>query len=271
MIDLLFKTASGLTAQQTKMDVTANNIANVNTNSFKGSRTTFSDLLYQKAHAAGGAVLYDGQDRADGRTTAQYLDIPTLGRGVRVNAVQKDFTQGVLDNTGRSLDLAINGNGFFRVTSPDGQDYFTRGGAFHLNEDGRMVYSNGFTLSPRIDISGDGTDIKIAADGTITASNKDGKPEEVGRIELYSFSNPHNLIARGDNLYAEASDSRRTRGGHPGENGLGQIRQGCLEKSNVDILREMNDLIEAQRAYQVSARAVKTAEEMWNIANNLYR
>ncbi len=257
MIDLLFKTASGLTAQQTKMDVTANNIANVNTHSFKSSRTTFADLLYQKAHVASGS--------------GQHTDIPTLGRGVRVDAIQKDPAQGVPDNTGRPFDLAINGNGYFRVTSPDGQYYYTRGGAFQLNKDGRLVYSNGFMLSPRIDIPGDGTNVKIAPDGTVTAVDDEGKLTEVGRIELYSFSGPDSLIAKGDNLFAEATDSRRSRSGRAGEGGLGQIRQGFLEKSNVDILREMNDLIEAQRAYQVSARAVKTAEEMWNIANNLYR
>lgn len=260
MIRALWTAATGMESQQTNMDVIANNLANVNSAGFKKSRADFQDILYQTIKVAGAA-------------SGEGLETPTgvqIGLGSRVAAVQKIFTTGDIQQTGNDLDLAVEGSGFFQVTMPNGDEAYTRAGAFKKDGTGRIVTSEGYPLFPEIIIPENATQISIGQFGAVEVFLDGEKtPTQVGTIELTRFSNPAGLSALGHNLYGETPTTGAPASGIPGENGFGILAQGYLEGSNVSIMEEMVNMIAGQRAYEINSKAIKTADEMLQITNNL--
>lgn len=249
-------------AQQLNIDVIANNLANVNTSGFKKTRVEFQDMLYQTMLPAGS-------------TEAQGSMAPTgvqVGLGTRYSATQKIFTQGDFQQTGNPLDLVIEGDGFFQVQLPNGSTAYTRDGTFKLDAQGRMVTSDGSPLDPQITIPPEATSISIGSDGTVSITLPgQTNPQEVGQIQIAKFSNPAGLSNQGHNLLAPTAASGEPIIDTPGMNGLGAIAHGFIEMSNVKVVEEMVNMIVAQRAYEVNAKAIQTSDEMLNIANNLRR
>jgi flagellar basal-body rod protein FlgG len=263
MIKALFTSATGMNAQQTLVDNTSNNLANVNTNGFKKSQVDFQDLIYIT-------------ERAAGADSAQGLQNPTplqIGSGVRVAGTTKQFSVGTLANTGRNLDVAIEGNGFFQVTLPDGSTRYTRDGSFKLNSTGNLVNSDGFLIQPQVTIPPDATAVNVGADGTVSVitAGAPNAPSQVGRIQLVRFVNPAGLSSEGRNLFGETAASGSPLTSTAGQEGAGFLQQGFLERSNVDVVQELVNLILAQRAYEFNTRAVRTADEMLSNTNNLTR
>lgn len=262
MIRALRSAASGMFAQQLYIDTIANNLSNVNTTGFKRGRMEFQDLIYQTLRSAGtsqeaGAVL---------PTELQ------IGHGVRPIAIQKNFEQGSIMPTGNSLDVSIDGDGFFQIAKPDGTVMYTRDGSFKLSPDGLIVTADGYPLEPSISLPADTANISIARDGTISVTLiGETEPETVGQVELVRFINPAGLANFGQNLYRETVASGPPILGTPGTEGMGQISQGFLEGSNVQVVEEMISMIVAQRAYEVASKAISTAENMLSIANSLKR
>ena len=260
MLRALSTAASGMNAQQIKLDVTANNIANVSTAGFKRSRAEFQDLMYQTLRAPG-AVSGQGVTAPSG---AQ------VGLGVRTAATQRSHAEGDLQQTGNPLDLAIEGQGFFPVTMPGGGLAYSRAGAFKLNGEGHVVNADGYSLASEIVIPPEAQSVTIGADGTVTATVAGtAAPVEVGKIQLATFANPAGLAPMGRNLFTETSASGTAVNGAPGESGIGTLSQGTLELSNVKVVEEMVDLISGQRAYEVNSRVVKAADEMLQQTANL--
>jgi flagellar basal-body rod protein FlgG len=249
----LWAAKTGLDAQQTQMTVTANNLANVATNGFKKSNAVFDDLLYQNVSQVGAS-------------TSQTTLSPTglqLGTGVRVVATERDYTQGSLNNTGNSLDLAIQGRGFFQVLQPDGTLAYTRDGSFQLNAQGQVVNSNGYVLQPAITIPTGAQSITIGTDGVVTVLVPgNSTPTTVGTLQLADFINPAGLQTVGGNLAVESASSGTPTTGNPGLNGLGTLVQGSTEASNVDVVEEMVNMIETQRAYEMNSKAIETVDQM---------
>ncbi len=252
--------ATGMTAQQMIVDTIANNLANINTNGFKRSQINFQDLMYVKLSEPGGEV-------ATGVIAPTGLEI---GSGVRPVDTVKIYLQGELEKTDRPLDLAIEGDGFFEVTSATGEIRYTRDGAFRVDADGTIVTASGYTLSPAISIPTGATSVGIAADGTVTAHTDSGV-SSIGVITLARFINPAGLSSKGGNLLAETPASGAPTVGTGGVSGFGEIRQGYLEKSNVQMITELVSLIKAQRAYEINSRAIRAGDEMLNTANQLVR
>lgn len=255
----LFTGATGMKGQQLSLDVLANNLANVNTTAFKRSRVDFQDLLYQTL-------------RAPGAVSAQGFEIPSgiqLGNGVGVSSVTKIFQQGSFIATSNSLDIAVEGDGFFQITLPDGEIAYTRDGSFKMNRDGILVTSDGFPLEPEITIPDDAIAITIGSDGTVSATLSDSTVDELGQIELARFINPAGLFSYGRNLYLESESSGDPILSVPGEEGAGTLRQGFLEGSNVSVVDEIVQLIVTQRAYEVNSSVIRTSDEMLQTANNL--
>jgi flagellar basal-body rod protein FlgG len=254
----LFTAATGMTAQQLQIDTIANNLANVSTNGFKKTRVAFEDLVYQ--HRRTGEI-------------SQQTQRPTqleIGSGVRVMGTQRDFSTGTLVQTGNALDLAINGRGMFVLETPDGEERYTRNGVFHVNMDGEMVNQSGLRVNPGIEIPSDALEIKIAEDGTIKAMyGGDGGEVTLGTLEVVDFGNPNGLRALGGNMFMATPES-----GEPipleSADGL-DIKQGFLEGSNVDVAVELVSMIVAQRAFEMAAKVVETADETLQIVNNLKR
>lgn len=262
MIRSLWTAATGMAAQQMNIDVISNNLANVNTNGFKKGRADFQDLMYQTL-------------RTPGMTAAQGAQVPTgiqIGLGTRLASVQKVFTAGQVKSTENPLDLAIEGDGFFQITRPDGTTAYTRDGSFKLDSQGRMVTTDGYPLDPEITIDPDTTSVSIGADGTVSVT-KSGQTasEQKGQIKIAKFVNPAGLMSVGGNLYTKSEASGEPVTDTPGQNGLGTLAQRTLEGSNVQVVDEMVNMITAQRAYEVNSKAIQTADEMLNIANNLRR
>ncbi len=260
MIRALWTAATGMEAQQLNMDVIANNLANANTTGFKKSRADFQELLYQTI-------------KAPGTPTSSGTESPTgiqVGLGTRTAAIQKVFTVGDMQQTGNELDLAIEGPGFFQVQLPNGNDAYTRAGTFKKDGTGRMVSSDGYPLFPEITIPENATGISIGEDGTVNVL-LDGETTgtQIGVIELATFSNMAGLKNMGRNLYEETPASGAPITGVPGELGLGTLSQGFLEGSNVSIMEEMVNMIAGQRAYEINSKAIKTADEMLQMTNNL--
>lgn len=254
--------ATGMNAQQMVVDTIANNLANINTSGFKRSQVDFQDLMYVKMQEAGREV-------AAGVTAPTGLEI---GSGVRPAATSKMFTQGELDNTGGELDVAIEGQGFFQVTLPGGGVRYTRDGALRVNANGNLVTSTGYTLEPAITIPADARSIAIGEDGTVsvfTASSN--APSVVGQITLAKFANPSGLSSEGMNLLAETPASGSPQTGVGGQNGMGTLRQNFLERSNVQMVKELVNLITAQRAYEVNSRAIRAGDDMLTTTNQLVR
>ncbi len=255
--------ASGMYAQQINIDVIAHNLANVNTTAFKRSRAEFQDLMYQ--------ILKSPSSSNQNGNVESTSEIQ-IGTGVQTVATLRDFEQGDLQPTNNPLDVAINGDGFFQVRKPDGTIAYTRDGSFKLSRDGRLVNSSGYFLEPEIVIPETAVAISISRDGVVEVLNSgETEPVEVGRIELAKFVNPAGLRSIGNNLYLETQASGQPIFGSPGSEGFGELMQGYLESSNVDIVEEMINMIVAQRAYEINSKTIKTVEEMLQMANNLKR
>jgi flagellar basal-body rod protein FlgG len=252
--------ATGMSAQQMMVDVIANNLANINTSGFKKSQVDFQDLLYVSMQEAGsevgaGAIAPGGVE---------------VGSGVRTAATVKVFTQGELQNTGNGLDCAIQGDGFFTVTTSNGETRYTRDGAFFRSADGNLVTASGYPLSPAVAIPADVVEVDIAPDGTVNGRTATGI-SAVGRIQLARFANPSGLSNEGGNLLAETPASGSAIQGTPGANGMGTIQSGFLEKSNVQMVTELVNLITAQRAYEINSRAIRAGDDMLQQTNQLIR
>jgi flagellar basal-body rod protein FlgG len=254
MIKALYTSATGMNAQQTVIDNTANNLANVNTNGFKRSQVNFQDLIYVT-------------DRPPGSEAAQGLQIPTgtqVGSGVRVAGTEKIFTAGDLVNTGNSLDIAIEGDGFLQITLPNGETRYTRDGSLQLNANGNLVNTSGFLVQPQVTIPQEAISVSIGSDGTISVVNAGSSTTStiIGQLTLVRFPNEAGLSSEGNNLYNQTPSSGSPIIATPGLNGTGLLQQGFLEKSNVDVVSEMVNLILAQRAYEFNTRAIRTADDM---------
>ena len=262
MIRSLWTAATGMEAQQLNVDTIANNLANVNTVGFKRSRADFEDLLYQMVRQPGVASTSN---------TVEPTGIQ-IGLGVKPAAVVKNFAQGNFKETGNPLDVAIAGHGFFQILMPDGTIAYTRSGAFKIDNNGRIVNSEGYPLTPQITIPNDAVAINIGNDGTVSVLEAgQTTPTQIGQIQLAYFINPAGLKAIGHNLYQETQSSGTATIGNPGTNGLGTLEQGVLEMSNVSVVQEMVEMIAAQRAYETNAKAIQTSDEMLQTANNLKR
>jgi len=262
MIRAMRTAASGMNAQKLNVDTISNNLANVSTTGFKKAKMEFQDLLYQTYRVAGSV----SQEGAEVPVELQ------IGYGVRGVASQRIFSQGNLSQTYNALDIAIDGAGFIPVTLPDGTLAYTRDGALKLSSEGELVTSDGYLLESGVVIPPEAEEVAIGVDGTVSIRNA-GETEvvDIGQITLVNFLNPAGLTGMGRNLYMQTTASGDPIEGVAGEDGLGQIRQGFLELSNVETVEEMVNLIIAQRAYEVNSKAIQTAEEMTQISNNLKR
>jgi flagellar basal-body rod protein FlgG len=260
MLRGLWSAASGMGAQKLTIDVIANNLANVNTVSFKKSRSDFQDLMYQTISQSGSMTSAGGQ-------------IPSgiyIGMGTMPVGVEKIFMQGDFEETTNELDLAIEGKGFFKVISND-EELYTRAGNFKLDSDGNICTPNGDKVQPEMSIPTNTVSINIDKTGTVTAFDPDGAGTSLGVLELYTFANPAGLFSLGRNLYRATDASGEPISGTPGSDGVGTIAQGFVEMSNVDVVEEMVSMIVAQRAYEVNSKAIQTADNMLQIANSIKR
>jgi flagellar basal-body rod protein FlgG len=244
---------SGLEAQQTRMTVISNNLANVNTTGFKKSRAVFEDLLYQNVRQVGAQTSQDTEQPAG----------LNLGTGVRTVATQKIHTQGGISQSNNALDVAINGRGFFQILQPDGTIAYSRDGTFNLDAQGQMVTADGYVLQPGITIPEDALSVSIGEDGTVSVlAPGASSPTQVGSIQLADFVNPTGLQPIGNNLFVESGASGAPQTGTPGLSGLGSLLQGSLETSNVNVVEELVNMIETQRAYEMNSKAISTTDQM---------
>jgi flagellar basal-body rod protein FlgG len=253
MIRSLWISRTGLDAQQFQLDVTSNNLANVSTNGYKRARAVFEDLLYQTL-------------RQPGASSSAQTQIPSglqVGTGVRPVATERIFTQGNLNQTGNTLDVAIQGDGFFQIQLPDGTLAYTRDGAFQKDSQGQVVSANGYPLSPAITIPSNSISISIGTDGVVTVLQTGSPtPVQVGQIQLASFINSGGLQSMGQNLYLETASSGTATPNTPGTNGVGLLNQGYVETSNVNVVEELVNMITTQRAYEINSRAIQTSDQM---------
>jgi flagellar basal-body rod protein FlgG len=256
--------ASGMYAQQLNIEVISNNMANMNTTAFKKNKAEFQDLMYQEVvvNTVNSNTLGNSES---GTGTIQ------VGNGVKPSTTQKSFLQGDVAATSNPLDLAIQGEGFFQVRKVDGTLVYTRDGSFKLNSEGSLCTSGGYLLDPDISLDENSVGVIIGRDGAVELQQADGNRIPVGNIQLVRFLNPGGLLAIGDNLYSESPESGRPILGNPGFDDFGELHQGYLEASNVDVVEEMISMITAQRAYELNSKTVKTVEEMMTMANNLKR
>ncbi len=249
---------TGLEAQDSRMRVIANNLANVGTTGFKRDRADFATLAYQQQRVAG--------QQSTGDT--QYAVGLNLGTGVQVLGTSRIETQGTLNTTGNSLDMALDGPGFFEVELPGGQLGYTRAGSFSLSSDGELVTAQGYAVQPGLNIPQGVSSITIAPDGTVSATTADdAAPVEIGQLNIARFVNPAGLAPRGDNFLTETAASGAAEIGPGGAEGRGQVRQGMLEASNVNVVEELVEMIEAQRAYEINSKMVSAVDEMLRNAN----
>ena len=253
MIRSLWISKTGLDAQQTQMDTIANNLANVSTNGFKRSRAVFEDLLYQTI-------------RQPGAQSSQQTQIPSglqIGTGVRPVAAERIHTQGNLQQTGNQLDVAINGSGFFQVLMPDGSTGYTRDGSFQRDAQGQMVTASGFPLQPSITLPANAITVTIARDGVVSFTQPGvAAPVQVGSLQVTTFINPAGLMAQGENLYQETASSGTPSTNVPGTNGSGLLSQNYVETSNVNVVEEMVNMIQTQRAYEINSKSITTSDQM---------
>jgi flagellar basal-body rod protein FlgG len=262
MVRSLFSGASGMYAQQLNIDNISNNLANINTNGFKKASVQFQDLMYQTLQEAGSST---------GDETAKPVEL-TVGVGVKPVATQKDFTQGTLTQTGGSLDLGINGDGFFQISMPDGTVNYTRDGSFKMSDDGKIITADGYSLEPALTLPTDTETVSIGTDGTVSVKlYGETSTQVVGQVELARFVNAAGLKSIGNNLYEQTPASGTPITGNPGTSDLGDVRQGYTEASNVSIVEEMVKMIIAQRAYETNSRTVRTADDMLQTATQLKR
>ncbi|WRC47427.1 flagellar basal-body rod protein FlgG [Helicobacter pylori] len=262
MLRSLYSATSGMLAQQTHIDTTSNNIANVNTTGFKKSRADFNDLFYQ-------AMQYAGTNTSNTTLSPDGMEV---GLGVRPSAITKMFSQGSPKETENNLDVAITGKGFFQVQLPDGTTAYTKSGNFKLDEQGNLVTSEGYLLIPQITLPEDTTQVNIGVDGTVSVTQGlQTTSNVIGQITLANFVNPAGLHSMGDNLFSITNASGDAIVGNPDSQGLGKLRQGFLELSNVRLVEEMTDLITAQRAYEANSKSIQTADAMLQTVNSLKR
>ena len=256
--------ASGMYAQQVNIEVISNNIANVNTTAFKKNKAEFQDLMYQEVQVHPQTTPTPGLEDTSANTIL-------VGNGVQNSSTAKIFKQGDLTPTNNQLDLAIQGDGFFQIQKPDGTYVYTRDGSFQTDANGNITTSGGLALDPGLTVDSNVTGLTIDRDGTVNATETDGSNFVLGNIELVRFINPAGLKPLGDNLYAATESSGTPIQGTPGQDGFGDIHQGYLESSNVDIVEEMIAMIAAQRAYEMNSKTVQTVQDMMTTANNLKR
>ncbi len=259
MSEALWIAKTGLDAQQMRIAAISNNLANASTAGFKRSRVVFEDLLYQNITQVGAQSTEDTQ-------------LPTglsMGTGVKITSTEKLFTQGSLVQTENSLDVAIEGRGFLQILMPDGSQAYTRDGSFQVNAQGQMVTANGYAVQPAITIPNNAQSIVIGNDGTVSVTTPgSAAPTQVGTIQLADFVNPAGLQPIGKNLYLESAASGSPQAGNPGINGLGTLSQGFVEGSNVNIVEELVNMIETQRAYEMNSKAISTTDQMLQYASN---
>ena len=264
-VQTLYTAATGMESLQTKLDVIANNLANVNTTGFKKGRANFEDLFYRHEKLP-------GAEDAGGQLTATGISV---GLGSRVSSIQTNFVQGAFQQTGNSLDLAIEGRGFFQVTDPTGETLYTRAGNFSINADGALVIgsaSTGRILDPAISIPPDATGISISAEGIVSVQQPgSANLQQVGQMSLATFVNPEGLLKLGENLYAETAASGTATIANPGSPGVGVVRQNTLEASNVEPVQELIDLITTQRAFELNSQAVQAGDQILQLISNLRR
>ncbi|MCD6706708.1 MAG: flagellar basal-body rod protein FlgG [Thiobacillus sp.] len=253
MIRSLWIAKTGLDAQQTQMDVISNNLANVSTSGFKRARAVFEDLLYQTI-------------RQPGAQSSEQTQLPSglqIGTGVKPVATERIFTQGNLQQTGNAKDVAIQGNGFFQVLMPDGATAYSRDGSFQADANGQLVTSSGYAVQPAITIPADTQTLTIARDGTVSVQQAgSATPVTVGTLQLAMFINPAGLQSLGENLYGETAASGTPSSNAPGSNGAGLLNQGYVETSNVNVVEELVNMIQAQRAYEINSKAIQTSDQM---------
>ena len=253
MIRSLWIAKTGLDAQQTQLDVIANNLANVSTNGFKRAHAVFQDLIYQTL-------------RQPGAQSSQQTTIPSglmLGTGVRPISTERVFTQGNLNQTSNALDIAINGAGFFQIQMPDGTLAYTRDGSFQQDNTGAMVTASGYPLQPAILIPQNATAVTIGADGVVSVTQQGTtKPTQVGTIQVATFINSGGLQSTGQNQYIETASSGTATPSTPGVNGTGLLQQGYVETSNVNVAEELVNMIQTQRAYEMNTRVLTTSDQM---------
>jgi len=262
MMQSLYTSSTGMLGMQTQIDTTANNIANVNTIGYKKSRAEFADLMYH-------VMEYAGTSTSDTTKSPTGIEV---GLGVRPTAINKIFSEGSLKETNNNLDIAVIGNGLFKLELPDGTEVYTKNGAFKRDENGAMVNSDGYKLIPEIVIPEDATDISIGTDGIVTVIQPgQAQATQIGQINLTNFVNPAGLHGMGDNLFMETDSSGQPIDGTPGVDGLGTLRQGFVELSNVELVVELTDLITGQRAYDANSKVITTSDEMLQTTNNLKR
>ena len=257
----LWISKTGLDAQQTRLSVISNNLANVNTTGFKRDQAVFEDLIYQNIKQVGGQTSEDTQAPSG----------LSLGTGVRVVATEKLHTQGNIAQTGSPLDLAIQGRGFFQILRPDGSTGYSRDGSFQIDNNGQVVTANGFQLQPTITIPQNAQSITISQDGIVSVLvGTATSPTQVGNIQTVDFINPTGLQPIGDNLFLETASSGSPQTGTPGLNGLGTLASGAVETSNVNVVEELVNMIETQRAYEMNSKVISTTDAMLQyVSNNL--
>lgn len=253
MINSLWIAKTGMEAQQMQLDVISNNLANSSTNGFKRANAVFEDLMYQNL-------------RQTGSNSSEQSQLPTglqVGLGVRTVATSRSFAQGALQQSGNKLDVAVQGNGFFQVTMPDGTTNYTRDGSFQVDSQGRLVTATGLPIGNGVTVPANATGVTIAGDGTVTAQIPGTTaPQNIGTIALASFINPAGLDPKGQNLFAESPASGQPNTGTPGTNGLGALMQGFMETSNVNVVQELVTMIQTQRAYEMNSKAIQTSDQM---------
>ncbi|MDR8394233.1 flagellar basal-body rod protein FlgG [Aliifodinibius sp. S!AR15-10] len=264
MFRALSTAALGMSAQQKSVDNIANNLANVGTTGYKRSSIAFQDLFYENVEVS--------KPGASGSRISNDSPSLQIGHGSQAVATIRNFTQGSISETGNPLDLSINGPGFFRIEMPDGNIAYSRDGNFSRDSGGMLVNNSGLPLADQIEVPMEAKAIEIAQDGTVTSRMAgDNREIELGQVQLARFSNPAGLEAKGDNLFMETKASGMAFSDSPGSEGFGVIRQGYLEDSNVDVVKEMVQLIEAQRAYETNSKMVQTAEDMMSVTNSIKR
>ena len=253
MMRSLWISKTGMEAQQLQLDTISNNLANVSTNGYKRSHAVFEDLMYQNLRQAGAA-------------TSDQTQLPTglqVGLGTRAVATSRNLSQGNLQQSSNPLDIAIRGNGFFEVQMPDGTTGYTRDGSFQVSATGQLVTNNGYTVQPGITIPATAQSVTIGNDGTVSVVLPgQALPSTVGQIQVAGFVNPAGLEPKGQNLFAETAASGAPNTGVPGLNGLGTVQQGFVETSNVNVVEELVQMIQTQRAYELNSKAISTSDQM---------
>ncbi|HJV60528.1 MAG TPA: flagellar basal-body rod protein FlgG [Albitalea sp.] len=253
MMRSLWISKTGMEAQQTQLDTISNNLANVSTNGYKKAHAVFEDLMYQNLRQA-------GANSTEQTTLPAGLQV---GLGTRAVATSRSFSQGNLQQSGNNLDVAVLGNGFFEVQMPDGTTGYTRDGSFQVSSTGQLVTNNGYTVQPGITIPSAAQSVTIGSDGTVSVTLAgQAAAQTVGQISIASFVNPAGLDPKGQNMFAETAASGSPNSGTPGQNGLGTLRQGFVETSNVNVVEELVAMIQTQRAYELNSKAIQTSDQM---------